>query len=123
ATATFANETSSGWQQVTFAAPVAITANTTYVASYHTNVGHYAATSGYFAAGFDSAPLHALASGVDGPNGVYRYGSASSFPNQTYLSGNYWMDVVFDTTARGDTTAPTVSSVAPAIGATVVPTT
>src|SRR5690606_16711006 len=35
ATATFANETASGWQQVTFATPVAVTANTTYVASYY----------------------------------------------------------------------------------------
>src|SRR5262249_34403958 len=33
ARATFTNETASGWQQVTFAAPVAVAANTTYVAS------------------------------------------------------------------------------------------
>ena len=31
ATATFSNETASGWQQVNFATPVAITAGTTYV--------------------------------------------------------------------------------------------
>ena len=37
ATATFSNETASGWQQVNFSNPVAITAGTTYVASYHTN--------------------------------------------------------------------------------------
>ena len=37
ATATFTNETASGWQQVNFSNPVAITAGTTYVASYHTN--------------------------------------------------------------------------------------
>ncbi|MCA1466256.1 DUF4082 domain-containing protein, partial [Bradyrhizobium sp. NBAIM18] len=37
ATATFTNETASGWQQVNFSTPVAITAGTTYVASYHTN--------------------------------------------------------------------------------------
>ena len=34
ASATFTNETASGWQQVSFATPVAIAANTTYVASY-----------------------------------------------------------------------------------------
>src|SRR5262249_44122056 len=39
ATATFTNETASGWQQVSFSQPVAVTAGTTYVASYHTNVG------------------------------------------------------------------------------------
>ena len=46
ATATFTGETASGWQQVTFSSPVAITANTVYVVSYHTNVGRYAYSSG-----------------------------------------------------------------------------
>ena len=46
ATATFTGETSSGWQQVSFASPVAISANTTYVASYYAPQGHYAADSG-----------------------------------------------------------------------------
>src|SRR5262249_1401721 len=41
ASATFANETASGWQQVNFSTPVSINSNTTYVASYHTNVGNY----------------------------------------------------------------------------------
>ena len=49
ATATFTNETASGWQQVNFSTPVAITANTVYVASYHTNVGHYSDDLNYFA--------------------------------------------------------------------------
>ena len=54
-------------------APVAIAANTTYVASYHTPVGCYAADDGFFATtGVDAPPLHALADGVDGGNGVYR---------------------------------------------------
>ena len=58
ATATFANETASGWQQVNFSTPVAITANTVYVASYHTNVGHYSDNLNYFASqGVDSPPL------------------------------------------------------------------
>jgi hypothetical protein len=98
ASATFINETGSGWQQVTFPAPVAITANTTYVASYHTNVGHYPANSFYMTVGFDNVPLHALKDGVDGPSGVYRYGAASAFPDQTYFSTNYWVDVVFSPT-------------------------
>ena len=37
ASATFTNETASGWQQVNFSNPVLITAGTTYIASYHTN--------------------------------------------------------------------------------------
>ncbi len=96
ARATFTNETASGWQQVNFATPVAISANTVYVASYHTNVGRYAADDNYFAnSGVDNAPLHALRNGVSGDNGVYAYSSSPAFPSQTYQSSNYWVDVVF----------------------------
>ena len=96
ATATFSGETATGWQQVNFSSPVAIAANTSYVASYHAPVGHYSVNSQYFAAsGVTSGPLSALADGFDGPNGVYRYSTSSSFPNQTYQSENYWVDVAF----------------------------
>ena len=97
ATATFTNETKSGWQQVTFSTPVSIAANTVYVVSYHTNVGNYAYTSAYFASkGVDSAPLHAPATGaVSGGNGVYRYATSSVFPTSTFNATNYWVDVVF----------------------------
>lgn len=94
ANVTFSGETSSGWQQANFAAPVQIQANTTYIVSYYAPTGHYASDTGYFQAGVDAPPLHALADGVDGPNGVYVYGS-SAFPNQTYKSSNYWVDVLF----------------------------
>lgn len=104
ASATFTAETASGWQTVRFASPIALQANTFYVASYHTNVGHYAATNGYFTGkGVDRAPLHAPADGVSGANGVYRYGGVA-FPNQTYRGSNYWVDVVFK--ANGTTTPP-----------------
>jgi subtilisin family serine protease len=118
ATAIFSGETTSGWQQVTFSTPVAISANTTYVASYHTNTGHYAGDNNFFLnAGVDNAPLHALKDGADGGNGVYNYGPSSAFPNQTYQSSNYWVDVVFTTTI-----VPTVTSQSPAPGATGVST-
>ena len=35
-------------------------------------------------------------SGTDGANGVYRYG-VGGFPNSSYASSNYWVDVVFTT--------------------------
>ena len=96
ASATFTGETTSGWQQVLFSNPVPITANTVYVASYHTLNGHYSFNSNYFgSAGLDSPPLHALANGVSGGNGVYAYGASSVFPTQTYNAANYWVDVVF----------------------------
>jgi len=89
ATATFKSETGSGWQQVNFATPVAITAGTTYVASYHTNVGHYADDQNYFASQYNSGSLHVPANG-----GVYAYGAAGSFPTQVWNASNYWVDVV-----------------------------
>ena len=96
ANATFTNETASGWQQVNFLPPVAISANTVYVASYHTTTSHYSINTNYFAStGTDNAPLHALANGVSGGNGVYRYGASNVFPNQTWKTSNYWVDVVF----------------------------
>lgn len=96
ARATFTNETASGWQQVSFSNPVAVTKNTTYIASYYTPTGHYSVDVGFFAIrGLDNPPLHFLANGVDGPNGVYAYGSGSSFPNQSFSSSSYWVDVVF----------------------------
>jgi hypothetical protein len=97
ATATFTGETASGWQTVTFSTPVSIAKNTTYVVSYHTNVGSYAFTSKQLAtAGVDTPPLHALVSAASAANGngVYIYGPRA-FPNQTYNATNYWVDVLF----------------------------
>jgi Domain of unknown function (DUF4082)/Fibronectin type III domain/Bacterial Ig domain len=94
--ATFTNETPSGWQQVTFATPVAVTAGTVYVASYYAPVGHYAADGGAFAsAGVDNSPLHALRDGTSGGDGVYAYGGSTTFPSNSFNSTNYWVDVVF----------------------------
>ena len=45
ATANFTNETASGWQEVTLVTPVPVTANTTYIVSYHAPNGFYAANS------------------------------------------------------------------------------
>jgi hypothetical protein len=99
ASATFVGETASGWQQVNFSNPVAITANTVYVASYHVNAGHWSSNWSYFAGfGVDNPPLHAPADGAGGvPNGRYGYGSSSTFPANTHQSTNYWVDVVFNT--------------------------
>ena len=109
ATATFTNETASGWQTVLFSSPVAITAGTTYVASYHAPVGHYASDEQFFVNQFDNAPLHAFASSSGG-NGVYLYGSTSAFPNQTYHSTNYWVDVLFTPTSGTSSLAQAVNA-------------
>lgn len=108
ASATFFDETSSGWQQVTFARPVGVEANAIYVASYHTNTGHYSADPLYFVAGGDNGTLQVLRDGVEGGNGVYSYGKRSEFPAQTRKGTNYWVDVVFvpARVPRGDTYLP-----------------
>ena len=118
----FSNETGSGWQQLNFAAPVPITANTTYVAAYFTPSGFYSYDVNYFSArGVDSPPLHALQSGLDGYSGVYNYTTTPRFPLQTYNGTNYWVDVVFS----NDPSAPTLASITPASGlvGTTVPVT
>ena len=58
ASGTFTNETASGWQGLIFTKPVNISANTTYIVSYHANNG-YAIDVGYFTAkGADNGTSH-----------------------------------------------------------------
>ena len=106
-------------KQVTFATPVAITANTTYVASYHTD-----------------GRLLLVRQQLLREHGRRRAAAARArrrrrrrqrrlrvrrgrLPDASFRSTNYWVDVVFDTTA-GDTTPPTVTARTPAPGATGV---
>jgi hypothetical protein len=115
AQATFTNETYVGWQQVLFATPVAVTAGTSYVASYLAPVGRYSYAPHYFSVeNTTRGPLAATVSGVGGTNGVYRYGSG--FPNSSYQNANYWVDVVYETTLA-DVTPPVVVNQWPAPGA------
>ncbi|PYI68530.1 hypothetical protein CVV68_05955 [Arthrobacter livingstonensis] len=107
---TFTNETASGWQQANFTSPVAIAANTTYVVTYYAPNGFYSSNGNYFAAAVDKGPLHALADGTDGGNGVYRYGNAA-FPTATWNKTNYWVDVVMTATSLP---APAVTDTLPA---------
>jgi len=106
ASATFAGETASGWQQVSFSSPVALTAGTTYVAAYHTNTGHYSDTAGYFTTAHSSGALTAPASG----NGVYNYGASDSFPTNTYNATNYWVDVVFNPASQTSNQPPVANN-------------
>jgi hypothetical protein len=97
ASGTFANETSSGWQQVNFPNPVAIRANNLYVASYQTSVGHFGLDQGYFTTfGVDRSPLHASADVSGFANGMYAFSSSPAFPTNTLNASNYWVDAVFN---------------------------
>ena len=101
----FTNETASGWQIAYFSSPVAITANTTYVISYHAPQGNTAADNGAFTTAVSNLPLEALADGQNGPNGRYLLG-ASGFPTTEASATNYWVDVIFNTSPTVGTTAP-----------------
>jgi hypothetical protein len=92
---TFSGETASGWQEMAFPTPVAIAANTTYIISQHSSSGDYAFTNPFFTAAVLNGPLSGLANGDDGPNGVYKYSASPVFPDQNFMSANYWVDVVF----------------------------
>jgi len=90
ATATFSNETASGWQQVNLPSPVAIAANTPYVISYVAPQGAYADDEYYSWSTVSATPLHVSGSSP----GVDTYGS-SVFPYSAWHSSNYYVDVIF----------------------------
>ncbi|WEO76936.1 DUF4082 domain-containing protein [Cryobacterium sp. SO2] len=112
ATATFSNESASGWQTVTFATPVTITPDTVYLASYVSPTGTYSATLGDFSgSGITRGPLTA-----GNAAGAYTY--SAGYPASS-SGANYLVDVVFN---RSTAAAITVVSQSPANGAVAVPT-
>lgn len=90
------------WEEVDFASPVPLAANTTYVAAYYTSSGRYAADKYGLTNGHSAGPLTAPASNMVGGNGVYTYSTA--FPNQSWDDSNYYLDVAF--TSTGPTPPP-----------------
>lgn len=106
-TVTFTNETASGWQSASFANPIAVSAGTSYIVSYHTNSGFYSATSGFFGTATTNGGITAPASVAGSGNGLYAYGSGSVFPNSTYTSTNYWVDVYYQ---QGANAAPVANN-------------
>jgi hypothetical protein len=61
---------------------------------------------------------------VDGGNGVYHYSAGGGFPDSSYNSGNYWVDVVFSPTAAPYVTSqtPGPNAIGVALGAAVTAT-
>ena len=84
-TATFTGETAAGWQQVAFCQPGRRSPPTPPTSPPTTpptgTTPRTAATSPPRPS--TTPPLHALADGADGGNGVYRYGAERSFPTDT----------------------------------------
>jgi hypothetical protein len=112
ASATFSSETSSGWQEVNFATPVSIQANTIYTASYDTGSPNFYFDSGYFAnGGVTKGNLNAPASTTINnqvlDNGVYNYGGLA--PNSSQYSANFWVDVVFSPSTSSSASVKTAA--------------
>ncbi len=94
ATATFTNESAYGWQQVIFSSPVAIQANTVYIASFSTGGGYFGITTSFFTnGGVTNGPLQALSNSVPGGDGVYN--RSGVFPTVNGNGMNFWADVAF----------------------------
>lgn len=96
------------WHEVPLPDPVAIGAGE-YVVSYHTT--RYRASEEFF-----DRPLRAGPLTTTGDAGVYAYG-AGGFPDATWRSSNYWVDLVF----RPVSATPTVPGTAPATPTPTVP--
>ena len=84
-----------GWLQVDFATPVAIAANTPYVASYFTSVGQAQTKTDFYLSGITNGSLYAYRDGEAGGNGIYIRLGTSAFPNATWMASTYYVDVVF----------------------------
>jgi hypothetical protein len=86
---TVQNETASGWQEQALTNPLALQPGSVYVISVNVNTA-YGVTQHGLAAPVSSGPLHTVA---DGANGVFA-SDAGTFPSQTFLSSNYFVDAV-----------------------------
>ena len=118
AEATFTNESASGWQEVALAPPVAITANTTYVASYHADPASSPSTTD------SSRPPASTSAAACVAGWCGRRQRRLSLRRERFptagSANNYWVDVVLQTDLGPDTTPPVVLNVAPAANATNV---
>jgi hypothetical protein len=85
----FSGESASGWQVQDLPAAVSLEPGVVYVVSVNANSA-FAQTVNGLASSVVSGPLRTVA---DGANGVYS-DARGSFPNQTWGSSNYFIDVV-----------------------------
>jgi hypothetical protein len=123
ASATFSNETSSGWQEVNFATPVSIHANTIYTVSYDTGSPNFYYDSEYFAKGGVTkgnltAPASTTINNRVLDNGVYNYGGLA--PNSSQYYANFWVDVEFSPSTSSSASVKTAAVAASTSGSAAV---
>lgn len=121
AVATFTSETASGWQSVSFANPVAVTAGQTYTVSYFTPGGRYSADFYYWGyRGETRGPLTVAGGFGATPAGVYN--SNGSFPIDSYRGTNYFVDAIFTPGAAPTPPPPPASDGATTLLGNEIPT-
>jgi hypothetical protein len=102
-----------GWQTATFATPILISPNTTYISAYYAPSGQYPDNYYGLNQGVTTGPLTAPASATVGGNGVYYYGNG--FPKSTWEASNYFVDVLFTSTVATPYLKLSVNSASPSI--------
>ena len=109
---TFTSETSSGWQEMALAVPLVLDTGVTYVVSCFSSSGDYGYTGAHFTSTISSGPIRGLADGVDGNNGLFKYTGSSAFPDQSFNSSGYFVDIVFSPGASAHVLTGTANYVA-----------
>ncbi len=118
ARATFVSPTAGTWNTVTFSSPIAITANTKYVACVFT-VDRYVATNAFFASsGVTNGHLTALANDdLSATNGKFHTGASAGYPESHFGASCYFADVLFDLNTVTDAPADVAAGTGTAYGA------
>ncbi|WP_109209662.1 MULTISPECIES: DUF4082 domain-containing protein [Microbacterium] len=114
--ATFTNESATGWQSVQFTSPVPVIAGQTYTVSYTAPSGGYSVAERYwpYSARASSPVTVTSAVGAAAP-GVY--GSPGRFPTNAWKETNYFVDAIF---TKSDTSPLRVQERVPAAGVSSV---
>jgi hypothetical protein len=84
-----------GWKRVPLTFPFPVQTGTNFVVGVFLPRGDYGSRLNVYTADRTRGNLTAPASSKVAGNGRYVYGSALAYPNATYQSGSYYLDVVF----------------------------
>ncbi|ETX30397.1 DUF4082 domain-containing protein [Roseivivax isoporae] len=95
-----------GWQIATLDTPVTLLPGRDYVVTYET-LNNYVGTPGFF--GDTYTEPDDILSAPGGSNGVFAVGAGAIFPQSSFQSTNYWVDVTFAPSATTND-APTLTS-------------
>lgn len=95
ATVDFAASSGTGWRIAYLEDPLDLSAGTTFTVAYFAPNGGYVHTQSDFAAGRTNGVLS-----LEGPNGLFSYGSKSQMPRDSWNNTNYFADVLYSTTEQ-----------------------